>query len=55
MDFSVLNGYYGVLMEGTKYTILVSLVSLVVGFVLGLLICLMKMSNFKVLKLLSSA
>ena len=30
MDFSVLNGYYGVLMEGTKYTILVSLVSLVV-------------------------
>ena len=55
MDFSILNGYYGVLMEGTKYTILVSLVSLVVGFVLGLLICLMKMSNFKVLKLLSSA
>ena len=47
MDFSVLNGYYGVLLEGTKYTILVSLVSLVVGFVLGLLICLMKMSNLK--------
>lgn len=35
MDFSILNGYYGVLLEGTKYTILVSLVSLVVGFVLG--------------------
>ncbi len=55
MDFSILNGYYGLLMDGTKFTILISLVSLVAGFVLGLLICLMKMSKFKVLKLLSSA
>ena len=55
MDFSKLSGYYGVIFEGAKYTILVSMVSLVIGFVLGLLICLMKMSKVKILKLISSA
>ena len=28
MDFSVLNGYYGVLMEGTKYKICTWLINL---------------------------
>lgn len=50
MDFSVLSGYYGVFFEGAKTTILISLVSLIVGFALGLLICLMKMSKTKILK-----
>ncbi len=50
MDFSVLSGYYGVFLEGAKTTILISLVSLIVGFALGLLICLMKMSKTKILK-----
>ena len=50
MDFSVLSGYYGVFFEGAKTTIFISLVSLVVGFVLGLLICLMKMSKIKILR-----
>ena len=55
MDFSKLSGYYGLIFEGAKYTILVSMVSLVIGFILGLLICLMKMSKVKILKLISSA
>lgn len=55
MDFSRLNGYYGLIIEGAKVTILISLVALVFGFILGLLICLMKMSKFKVLKWPSSA
>lgn len=50
MDFSRLNGYYGLMFEGAKVTILISLIALVFGFVLGLLICLMKMSKFKILR-----
>ena len=45
MDFSRLNGYYGLILEGAKVTILISLVALVFGFILGLIICLMKMSR----------
>ena len=55
MDFSVLSGYYGVFIQGAKTTIIISLVSLVIGFVLGLLICLMKMSKIKILKWPASA
>ena len=55
MDFSRLNGYYGLILEGAKVTILISLVALVFGFILGLLICLMKMSKFKILKWPASA
>ena len=49
MDFSKLSGYYGLIVKGAEYTILVSMVSLVIGFILGLLICLMKMSKVKIL------
>ncbi|MGM9536674.1 MAG: amino acid ABC transporter permease [Intestinibacter sp.] len=55
MDFSVLSGYYGVFIQGAKTTITISLVSLVIGFALGLLICLMKMSKIKILKWPASA
>ena len=55
MDFSRLNGYYGLILEGAKVTILISLVALVFGFILGLIICLMKMSKFKILKWPASA
>lgn len=55
MDFSRLNGYYGLMFEGAKTTILISLVALVCGFILGLLICLMKMSKLKILKWPASA
>ena len=50
MDFSRLNGYYGLMFEGARVTILISLIALVFGFVLGLLVCLMKMSKFKILR-----
>ena len=55
MDFSVLSGYYGVFIQGAKTTIIISLVSLVIGFVLGLFICLMKMSKIKILRWPASA
>ena len=55
MDFSRLNWYYGLILEGAKVTILISLVALVFGFILGLIICLMKMSKFKILKWPASA
>ena len=55
MDFSVLSGYYGVFIAGAQTTISISLVSLVVGFAFGLLICLMKMSKIKILRWPASA
>lgn len=55
MDFSRLNGYYGLMLEGAKTTILISLVALVCGFILGLLICLMRMSKTKIFKWIASA
>lgn len=55
MDFNRLNGYYGLMLEGAKITILISLVALVCGFILGLLICLIKMSKLKILKWPASA
>lgn len=55
MDFSRLNGYYGLMLEGAKITISISGVALIFGFILGLLICLMKMSKYKIFKWPASA
>ena len=55
MDFSRLNGYYNLLFEGLGVTISISIIGVILGLMLVLLICLMKMSNFKILKLIGSA
>lgn len=54
MNFSFLGKYYGMFLEGTFITIQASLVSLAIGFAVGLLICLMKMSKIKILKWIST-
>ena len=51
MDFSrVFNEAMPILLEGLKLTVLVSLVSIAIGMVIGLLVCLMKMSRNIVLR-----
>ncbi len=54
MDFTrVLNEATPLLLEGLKMTVLISLFALIIGMLLGLITCLMNMSRFKVLKVLS--
>ena len=55
MNFQFLGKYFGMFLEGASITIEVSLVSLIIGFIVGLFICLMKMSKIKILKWLSTA
>lgn len=51
MDFSrVFNEAMPILLEGLKLTVLVSLASIAIGMVIGLLVCLMKMSRNVVLR-----
>ena len=51
MDFGrVLNEAMPLLLEGLKLTVIVSLVSIAIGMVIGLVTCLMKMSSNVVLK-----
>ena len=54
MDFSrVFNEAMPMLLEGLKLTAIVSLVSIAIGMVIGLFVCLMKMSNSVILKAIS--
>ncbi|SCI01273.1 Arginine transport system permease protein ArtQ [uncultured Clostridium sp.] len=50
MDFSFLSKYGSLFLEGTSVTVIISLVALLFGCIIGMLICLMKLSTFKVLK-----
>ncbi len=51
MDFGkVFSGAMPLLLEGLKLTVITSLVSILIGMVIGLLVCLMKMSKNVVLK-----
>lgn len=55
MDFSFLSEYYKFFINGAKITIMVSLIAVILGFILGIFICLMKISKNKFLKIISSA
>ncbi|WP_195251555.1 amino acid ABC transporter permease [Romboutsia sp. 1001713B170207_170306_H8] len=50
MNFSFLSKYGSLFLEGTSVTVIISLVALLFGCIIGMLICLMKLSTFKVLK-----
>ena len=56
MDFNrVLTNATGLLLSGVKITVLISLLSILIGIVIGLLSCLMDISKSKVLKGISKA
>lgn len=54
MDFSFLTQYYSVFIEGTKSTILISIIALLFGCIIGILVCLMKISKIKIFKFIST-
>lgn len=54
LDFSIMIQYMPMLMDGVKMTILLTLASVLVGVVLGLVVALMKMSKLKLLQILAS-
>lgn len=54
MDFSFLTEYYSVFIEGTGATILISIIALLFGCIIGMLVCLMKVSSLKILKVIAS-
>lgn len=55
MDFTFLAKYYTFFIQGTKFTILISLFTVLLGVIFGTLLSLMKISNNKFLKLISTA
>lgn len=55
MDFSFLSEYYSFFIDGVKFTIFLAFFAVLIGFVLGLLLSLMRLSNKKILNIISSA
>ena len=56
MNFSFLtNGYFFYFLQGAKWTLIVSLASVILGVIVGLGLSLLKRSRFKVLKFVASA
>lgn len=54
MDFSFISKYYVSFLKGISTTLLLSLIGVVFGFLLGLFVCIAKISKIKILKILSS-
>lgn len=54
MDFSFLGEYYKMFLEGTSVTVSISLASLFFGFIIGIFICLLKISKHKVFRIIAS-
>lgn len=49
LDFSFLPKYYTYFLEGAKWTILISLITVFFGTLLGMILCFMKRSKFNIL------
>lgn len=54
MDFSFLSKYYMYFLNGTKMTLFLALLTVLIGTFLGIMLALMKLSNSKILKFVSS-
>ena len=48
LDFSFISEYMPYFIEGIKYTILISIISVISGIILGSLLCFMKKTTFKI-------
>ena len=54
LDFSFLSRFGTSFLEGTGVTVSISLVALCFGFIIGIIICMAKISKSKVLRAISS-
>ncbi|WP_392486418.1 amino acid ABC transporter permease [Haloimpatiens sp. FM7315] len=50
MDFSFLSKYYLFFLQGVKYTIILALFTVIFGFILGLVLSIMRLSSSKILR-----
>lgn len=55
MDFSFLPKYYLFFINGAKFTIFLAFFTVLIGFVLGVLLALMRLSNKKILNIVAAA
>lgn len=55
MDFSFLKDYYSFFLIGAKNTILLALFAVMLGVIIGVTLALMRLSNSKILKIISTA
>ncbi|MBB6632101.1 amino acid ABC transporter permease [Clostridium algidicarnis] len=54
MDFNFLGEYSGFFFKGAKFTLILAFFTVIIGSLIGLLLSLMKLSNKKILKFISS-
>lgn len=55
LNFNFLSTYYPMLLKGARYTIIISIGALALGFVIGILVALMRQSHNKVLNFIGAA
>lgn len=55
MDFSFLPKYYSFFINGAKFTIFLAFFTVLIGFVLGVLLALMRLSNKKILNIIAAS
>lgn len=55
MDFSFLPKYYLFFINGVKFTIFLAFFTVLIGFVLGILLALMRLSNKKILNIIAAS
>lgn len=55
MDFSFLNNYSSFFVNGTKVTILISLATLIFGSLIGMIVCMLRISNNKIIRFLAGS
>lgn len=55
MDFSFLSKYYLFFINGVKFTIILAFFAVIFGFILGLILSLMRLSNKKILNMIAAA
>ena len=54
LDFSVLSKYTNYFIEGTKFTIIIALITVLIGTIIGMFLSIMKLSKYKILRIISS-
>lgn len=55
MNFDFLPKYYNYFIQGTKFTVIIAFFSVLLGIVFGTILSLMRISNNKILKAVSTA
>lgn len=55
MDFSFLPKYYLFFLDGVRFTIVLAFFTVLIGFVLGVLLALMRLSNKKILNIIAAS